>query len=195
MPRDQFGGSPDTYGTGAIISGTLASRPVPSGANGLVYNATDDNGGTLYLSDGSTWTKITPGRLETGGRELGYAEITTVFSGTSGSTTPQVVTGLSTSVTVASRPIYISFSCTALENSSTGGGIVTIREDTVAIGTSVFTISVAGQKIPGGGRRIRRNPSAGSHTYDITFSCATAAGIPKINASATDPASLQVVEA
>lgn len=40
-------------------SGTLAARPSAAAANvGLLYFATDDNGGTLYRSDGSAWSKV-----------------------------------------------------------------------------------------------------------------------------------------
>lgn len=40
-------------------SGLLTARPAASAANaGLLYFATDDNGGTLYRSDGSAWTKV-----------------------------------------------------------------------------------------------------------------------------------------
>lgn len=39
--------------------GTLAARPVPAAVNnGLLYLATDVNGGTLYRSDAITWTAV-----------------------------------------------------------------------------------------------------------------------------------------
>lgn len=41
------------------LTGTLASQPAAAAQNaGLLYFATDDNGGTMYRSDGSTWTKV-----------------------------------------------------------------------------------------------------------------------------------------
>lgn len=53
-------GASDALNFPAInLSGTLAARPVAAAANaGLLYFATDDNGGTMYRSDGSAWTKI-----------------------------------------------------------------------------------------------------------------------------------------
>jgi hypothetical protein len=43
----------------ASQAGTLASRPTAAAGNlGLLYFATDDNGGTLYRSTGSAWTKL-----------------------------------------------------------------------------------------------------------------------------------------
>lgn len=40
-------------------SGLLAARPAASaGNNGLLYFATDDNGGTMYRSTGSAWSKV-----------------------------------------------------------------------------------------------------------------------------------------
>jgi hypothetical protein len=53
-------GGGDALAFGAInLSGTLVARPAAAAANaGLLYFATDDNGGTMYRSDGSAWTKV-----------------------------------------------------------------------------------------------------------------------------------------
>lgn len=49
----------------SITSGTLGTRPGPSATNAnSFYFATDDNGGTLYYSTGSAWTKISRGLTE-----------------------------------------------------------------------------------------------------------------------------------
>lgn len=49
----------------SIASGILASRPGASTANANSwYFATDDNGGTLYYSTGSGWTKVSKGLTE-----------------------------------------------------------------------------------------------------------------------------------
>ncbi len=43
------------------LAGSLASRPAAgSGNNGLYYLATDDNGGTLYRSNGASWVQASP---------------------------------------------------------------------------------------------------------------------------------------
>jgi microcystin-dependent protein len=47
---------------GLLNQGTLASRPAAGASNANQwYFATDDNGGTLYFSNGSSWTKLSPG--------------------------------------------------------------------------------------------------------------------------------------
>lgn len=47
------------------MSGTAASRPAASASNnGALYFATDTNGGTLYRSNGATWSQISLGLTE-----------------------------------------------------------------------------------------------------------------------------------
>lgn len=47
---------------GLLLSGTLASRPAAASTNsGFYYVATDVGSGTIYQSNGSSWTQITPG--------------------------------------------------------------------------------------------------------------------------------------
>lgn len=47
---------------GPAVAGTLGSRPAASPANaGQIYFATDDNGGTWYLSTGTAWIVTTNG--------------------------------------------------------------------------------------------------------------------------------------
>lgn len=47
---------------GMLLRGTFASRPTASSTNsGLYYLATDNNGGTLYQSTGSTWVQVAAG--------------------------------------------------------------------------------------------------------------------------------------
>lgn len=47
-------------GTDVILSGTIAARPAASIA-GRLYFATDDDGGTLFRDNGSSWVTITRG--------------------------------------------------------------------------------------------------------------------------------------
>lgn len=126
------------------------------------------------------------------GVELGYAEITTSFAGTTASTTDQDVTGLSVTVTVGSRPIEIIVSAGRFSNDSTGGTSVKIKEGATTLGV-MQNASGAGVNVPCF-RRIRLNPSAGSHTYKLTIACIGAAGTPTLVALATDPASISVCE-
>lgn len=47
---------------GLLLKGTFASRPTAGSTNsGLYYLATDNNGGTLYQSTGSTWVQVSAG--------------------------------------------------------------------------------------------------------------------------------------
>lgn len=47
---------------GLLLRGTFASRPSASSTNsGLYYLATDNNGGTLYQSNGSSWVQVSAG--------------------------------------------------------------------------------------------------------------------------------------
>ncbi|MDQ5971952.1 MAG: hypothetical protein QG553_111 [Patescibacteria group bacterium] len=55
-------------------SGLNASRPAASSGSGL-WLSTDINGGTQYYSDGSSWTQLSSGVLDSGGQELAYTEI------------------------------------------------------------------------------------------------------------------------
>jgi len=48
--------------TGMLLRGTFASRPAAGSTNsGLYYLATDNNGGTLWQSTGSTWVQVSAG--------------------------------------------------------------------------------------------------------------------------------------
>ncbi len=64
------GADPLTYS----LSGTLAARPTASASNaGLLYVATDDNGGTTYRSNGSSWVQVGAAVAASGGSPSGSA--------------------------------------------------------------------------------------------------------------------------
>jgi len=55
----QPGGSDAIDYSTVILSGLLSGRPSAASANnGLLYFATDDNGGTLYRSTGTSWVQV-----------------------------------------------------------------------------------------------------------------------------------------
>jgi hypothetical protein len=85
--------------------GLLAARPAASARVGFYY-ATDDNGGTLYRSNGTTWLAIAPGAASIG-QELGYSEITSTFTGTTG--VEVAVTGLAVTFTAPGTPVIAEF--------------------------------------------------------------------------------------
>ncbi|MEO5627490.1 MAG: hypothetical protein ABIQ89_01220 [Candidatus Saccharimonadales bacterium] len=55
-------------------SGLNASRPAASAGAGL-WLSTDINGGTQYYSNGTTWSQLGAGVLDSGGQELAYIEL------------------------------------------------------------------------------------------------------------------------
>src|SRR5437660_3441659 len=81
----------------AFLVGTLASRPAASEANGRYFFATDDNGGTLYRDNGTSWVKIA-------------ASVTTVISPTG------YLANLGCTATVAANAL--TFTLTALDGSA-----------------------------------------------------------------------------
>lgn len=88
--------------TAVNLSGLIANRPTAASANaGLFYYATDDNGGTLYRSDGSSWTLIANPT-----KELAYAERLTDMTNIT-TTTYIDITSLAITFTPRSNPFYL----------------------------------------------------------------------------------------
>lgn len=127
------------------------------------------------------------------GTELGYAEITA--NQTPANTANQIiaVTGLSVTVTTALRPVVVEVFVPDLLHSVAGtdlaiqlyedGSVInagTVRMDTVTTRVMPRVIS-------------RRNPAAGSHTYDARVK-AVNAGTITVEAGTVFPAWIQVRE-
>lgn len=101
-----------------------------------------------------------------GGVELGYAEAVTDWSMTA--TTFTDVTGIDFDIVTDGRPIYLEFSCLAASHSvAAGRGAIAIVEDGNVVAQGWFAgASTAGR--PGAlSRKVRRQPSAGSHNYKL----------------------------
>lgn len=121
--------------------------------------------------------------------ELGYAEITSNFTQTGAGSSD--VTGLSVTVNVGARPILVILGASAFYNSSASGvGGLTIKEGSTSLGA--LTASLTTLVLPVF-RQVRLNPSAGSHTYKVVIS-QLITGNTILTGSATDPASLHVIE-
>ena len=153
-----------TYGT---LTGLLTARPGAASNTCKYYFATDDAGGTLYVTNGTAWSPVGPRG------ELGYASIAASVTLSASKT---AVAGLATTVTVGSRPIYVDF-FTPLCYAATAGQYVfiVIQEDGVDIqGADLFC--------PTGGSgaavwaSVRRNPTPGAHTYSISANTGSGAG-------------------
>lgn len=134
-----------------------------------------------------------------GGIELGYAAITstvtktTLYSAVLDGTGD--VTGLSTTVTVASRPIMVKFSCPGgvNNNTATTSTLVSILEDGVEVCFARLDQHATASERDPMHFECRRAPSAGLHTYKIVLTT-LAAGTAGINAGASSPTFIQVLE-
>lgn len=126
------------------------------------------------------------------GLSLGYAEITSNFTQTGAGNSD--VTGLSVTVTVGTRPIIVKFDAGGLSNSSASGLItLAIKEGSTILATAALGPGPAANCSFALSRDVRLSPSAGSHTYKINLG-QIITGNSTIGASATNPASIHVVE-
>lgn len=121
------------------------------------------------------------------GIELGYAEITSNAT----FTTVQDIAGLTTTVTVGTRPIMIEFYGVVFASVADKYIIGSINEGATQIsaGASTPGVTSAFSTLM---IRTRIAPSAGPHTYKIRALCQSGTGT--IGAAATQPAYISVVE-
>lgn len=181
------------------LEGTKVAMPVANTVPAkTAYFANDENGGTWYRSDGVTaaaspagWTKTSPGVLETGGRELAYAEIVSNF--TTSSTSAVDVPGLSVNPTVGARPILIELWCYRLFNTGPYVTYLDIMEGATLRSRAEIDIIGANQGVVGYARR-RLAPAAGAYTYKAVLISGNAAGTATVTAAAAAPTHLEVTE-
>lgn len=184
-PKGDKGDKGDTGNTGdtgppgpnpAIY--TVATQPAANSVPNLTLIVIADlNGGTIFQAQSGAWVKIAAGVLETGGRELGLAEITATSAVITNTTTPQIITGLSKTVTVGARPVVAEFTG-QIANAGTA-----TQATTLAIfrdGSQIDAIPVFLPATQFGGHSLtfttRDAPSAGDHTYDVRLKAGIAAG-------------------
>lgn len=127
------------------------------------------------------------------GRELGYAEVTN-FSGVATNTSLADVAGLTITITVGSRPIFLE-AYMPFNNITTGTGraqiVIVEGGTTIQIGA---TPNIAASANAGSIRvGIRLAPSAGSHTYKVQANVVTATA-GSYTSGATFPAYIRAVE-
>lgn len=173
------------------VMGTLAARPTAAAFGRGYYWASDDNGGTLYYSNATAWTKMSPGVAEPAGLELGYAEITAAPPGVTGGAVD--IVGLSTTVTVGTRPIVVKVTADSGQNTVAGAGLQLTIMEGASQKQARTAMSPAANQIAGIGTfQARLTPSPGQHTYKVQIA-SVFAGTSTLNVTPTNPVSIQVV--
>lgn len=147
---------------------------IAGGAPGLDVGDKMDTG-DVRDADGYEKVRISSASPGGVGVELGYAQSISDFS--TGSTSLVDVPGLTTTVTVASRPIVVEFFCAGANNPTSGGAVtLSIVEDAGSVGLAQTLFAVdTNAKVPVH-LKSRRTPAAGSHTYKIQMSVSSGTG-------------------
>lgn len=128
------------------------------------------------------------------GTELGYAEITSNFVTAGVANTIYPVTGLSITVTVGLRPVYITAYVPGIfVGTGTADVSTQIWEDGTFVQTSTSTSSATANKTVPGNAAVRRAPSPGAHTYDVRVKSNIAA-VLTLSCGVGFPAFIYVVE-
>jgi hypothetical protein len=175
------GASPAWSGlSSAIVRGVLGARTAPSATNAnSFYFATDDQGGTLYYSDGAVWTKISRGLTE---------PITAAMIPANSIDDTKVAVGALSANRIAGTAVItsdgrLSDQRTPLDNSVTAAKIVDGQVGTAEIADAAVTNAklaggITSDKIVGGIRHIEAGtiPLAvriqGAHDIPVTFAVA-----------------------
>lgn len=129
------------------------------------------------------------------GTELGYAELTANFGPTTGvANTIYTVTGLSITVVTGLRPVIIEAYIPSMFNAGATADTTTqIWEDGSVVQADAITGSATANKSVPGHAVVRRNPAAGSHTYDVRVK-SNITGAITVTAGVGFPAWIQVRE-
>jgi hypothetical protein len=123
--------------------------------------------------------------------ELGYAQITS-NSDNSG-TTERDVPGLSVTVTVGTRPIWVEIGAELRHiTASTGPVILYIKEGSTKFQQAAINRIDPNQESVSKG--VRLTPAAGTHTYKVSMLAPIGTGGGRIIANGTTPAYISVCE-
>lgn len=161
--------------------GTLAGRPAASAVGDrALYYATDDSGGTLYRSNGTSWQQVGAPVSQASGAELARATLAANYTN-QGQGAETQIPGFSLTITVGSRPIAINM-MGLLEVAGTGTNTdssgVTLRRDTTLLsGFAVPPITRTGgqTKLFSSNWQLVDTPSSGQHTYTLHLNAGSAA--------------------
>lgn len=96
-------------GTGAekYVNDLIGNQPTPAVYGVGWYFATDQNGGTLWYSDGTSWTKVTAGLNWASGTQLAYAELTNASPVVSATAAADINAALTITVPASNVPVKI----------------------------------------------------------------------------------------
>src|SRR6478735_6850442 len=183
-----------------VSSGTLASRPAASTSNyGSFYLATDQNGGTMFRSNGTTWIQYAPGVNQPGGQELSSATVATDFTLTNTvANSPTAVTGLSQTFTApgGSLRFQLTLPCVML-TANAGIWKFKVWDGAIGSGTMLFMgiaqVNTAAT-FPLVSVTTHKTLSAASHTLNVSYESDTVGVNGAIWGSAIAPFDLTVVK-
>lgn len=189
MPLGLTGATQATRYVGATTSGAPATGTFAIGdfvidrANGYLWICTT-------AGSPGTWTRVG------GGTELGYSEITTPPSSLTGTTAITDISGVTTTVTVGSRPIvveaYIGWAGITAGSAPLVGNLL-IREGSTTLQYARVVSVTSGQGVASH-LAVRLAPSAGSHTYKLSWNLVNSANTFAITADPTGPVFITVRE-
>ncbi|WP_156027404.1 hypothetical protein [Mycetocola saprophilus] len=184
----QFGIPIARDGIPPSLSGKYSARPaantVPAAT---MYYATDVP--EAYRSDGSVWSVV-----GAGGNELGYAQITSMFSTTS--TTPVDVPGLTVTFVVGERPIMLRLDTDMASQGPNGIAVAHILLDGVRLASPGLNAPPADRwvTISRGARKSGLVPGS-THIAKIQLQSADTAYNARVTGTVNNPGSLTVVTA
>jgi hypothetical protein len=122
---------------------------------------------------------------------LGYTQVTSNASATSGTTVLDLVTASAVTISTAVRRIKITFHCRGMSCTVAGTDVYTVRiqEGATIFGESNYSAAVLAASATGGCdfAAYLDSPSAASHTYKVTIQRAIGSGAATAQASANGP--------
>ena len=144
----------------------------------------------LQYLNGITSTQIASGTIP---GELGQASITSNFPGSSAS--PTDVTGLTVTVTVGSRPIYIMVFGAFVGLNAAGNVEFFLLEGASGVQAAQYSATAALGGIAPLWMLTRRAPTPGSYTYKVQYQIVGGTPTMTLNASSSQPCWIVVHEA
>jgi hypothetical protein len=116
-----------------LLSGTFANRPLAATSAGFYYFATDVSSGTIYQSDGSSWTQVT----------AGVTHAANHASGGSDPVSPSSIGGIATSiVTTKGDLIVATANNTVVRHGAGSNGQITLYDSTQTDGLRSVDLAI-----------------------------------------------------